>query len=72
MRTSGSKRGFALLAEKDPDAHKRLSAAGGKSAQAQGVAHQFSEAEAREAGRKGGLATQAKKREGEGVRDGTA
>lgn len=56
------KRGFALLAARDPEAHRALSARGAKVAHELGVAHEFDEDEARSAGRKGGLATQAKKK----------
>jgi len=46
-----SKRGFASM---DPARVKELASKGGKAAHAQGVAHQFSPDEAREAGRRGG------------------
>ena len=46
-------RGFASM---DPEKQRRIASKGGKAAHAKGVAHQFSEAEAREAGRKGGVA----------------
>lgn len=48
-----SKRGFASM---DPAKVKELARKGGKAAHAGGAAHQFSEDEARDAGRKGGEA----------------
>ena len=41
----------------DPDKHRSLSIAGGKAAHALGKAHEFTSAEATEAGRRGGLKT---------------
>ena len=51
--TSAKPRGFALMA---PEAHREIARLGGRAAHARGVAHKFSVDEAREAGRKGGLA----------------
>lgn len=51
--TSAKPRGFALMA---PEAHREIARLGGRVAHASGVAHKFSANEAREAGRKGGLA----------------
>ena len=51
--TSAKPRGFALMA---PEAHREIARLGGRAAHARGVAHKFSVYEAREAGRKGGLA----------------
>jgi uncharacterized protein len=49
---SKSKRGFASM---DPEAQREIASKGGRSAHAQGVAHEFeSNEKAREAGRKGG------------------
>lgn len=45
------RRGFAGM---DPEARRAIARAGGRAAHAQGVAHRFTPAEAREAGRKGG------------------
>ena len=45
----------------DPALVSELARKGGKAAQAMGVAHQFTPEEAKVAGRKGGLATRAKK-----------
>lgn len=50
------KKGFALMS---PDRLRAVSRSGGKRAQALGRAHSFSAQEAREAGRKGGLASAA-------------
>jgi hypothetical protein len=46
-----SRRGFAAM---DPEAHRVLSGRGGRAARARGKAHEFTPAEARSAGRKGG------------------
>lgn len=48
-----SNRGFASM---DPAKQRAIAAQGGRAAHAQGVAHEFDSAEAREAGRKGGQA----------------
>ncbi len=48
-----SRRGFASM---DPERQRQIASRGGKAAHASGNAHQFNAAEAREAGRKGGLA----------------
>jgi len=47
------KRGFASM---DPERQKRIASQGGKAAHAKGSAHEFTADEARDAGRKGGLA----------------
>jgi general stress protein YciG len=47
-----SNRGFAAM---DPERQRQIASAGGKAAHLKGSAHEFSSAEAREAGRKGGL-----------------
>jgi general stress protein YciG len=52
-------RGFAAM---DPNLVSELAKRGGKAAHRAGTAHQFTSAEAREAGRKGGMATHAKRR----------
>ena len=46
-----SRRGFASM---DPQRQKEIASAGGRAAHRQGVAHEWSSEEAREAGRKGG------------------
>lgn len=46
-----SNRGFAAM---DPDKQRRIASEGGRAAHRQGVAHEWSRDEAREAGRKGG------------------
>ena len=48
-----SNRGFASM---DKTRQKELASKGGKAAHAKGTAHEFDTTEAREAGRKGGLA----------------
>ena len=52
-RQAPSRRGFASM---DPERQRQIASRGGKAAHASGNAHQFNAAEAREAGRKGGLA----------------
>ncbi len=54
-------RGFAAM---DPQLVSELAMRGGKAAHRAGTAHQFTSAEAREAGRKGGIASHAKRRQG--------
>src|SRR5580698_9549070 len=61
------RRGFAVM---DPKRVSEIASKGGKAAHAAGTAHEFSRDEAREAGRKGGYATHARrkgKRSGEGA-----
>ena len=53
QRQTSSRRGFASM---DPDRQRQIASRGGKAAHASGNAHQFNATEAREAGRKGGLA----------------
>lgn len=48
---STSTRGFAAM---DPERQRRIASEGGRAAHRQGVAHEWSKEEAREAGRKGG------------------
>jgi general stress protein YciG len=55
-------RGFAAM---DPRLVSELAKRGGKAAHRAGTAHQFTSDEARLAGRKGGMATHAKRREKE-------
>lgn len=54
----GRPRGFAAM---DPAVHKEICRKGGVAAHQLGKAHEFSSDEAREAGRKGGLAAKAKR-----------
>jgi general stress protein YciG len=56
-----AKRGFASI---HPDKRREISSKGGKAAHATGRAHQFTQDEARAAGRKGGLATRNRKSPG--------
>ncbi len=58
--TPPRKRGFAALS---PERLRVVSSAGGKAAHAKGVGHEFTSEEAREAGRKGGIATGRKGRD---------
>ena len=57
-----SRRGFAAM---DPDKVREIASKGGKAAHVVGTAHEFTSEEAREAGRKGGLMRQARRREEE-------
>jgi general stress protein YciG len=49
----GQKRGFAAM---DPEEQRAIASMGGKTAHAMGRANEFTEEQAREAGRKGGKA----------------
>ncbi len=57
MSENGRKRGFASLTT---ERRKEIAALGGKTAHAQGVGRQWTQAEAVAAGRKGGLARAAR------------
>lgn len=57
-----STRGFASL---PPEKRREIARKGGRKAQATGQGHTFTSAEAREAGRKGGLASQRKRKQRE-------
>lgn len=52
-KTGGAPRGFAAM---DPAAQRSIASEGGRAAHAKGTAHEFTSAEAAEAGRKGGQA----------------
>jgi general stress protein YciG len=52
-KRSGSKRGFAAM---NTDQQRAIASKGGRAAHARGSAHEFTADEAREAGRKGGVA----------------
>jgi general stress protein YciG len=53
-------RGFAAM---DPDKQRRIASKGGKAAHAKGYAHEWTQDEAREAGRKGGSAAHRNRRQ---------
>jgi general stress protein YciG len=53
-------KGFASI---DPQRQREIASQGGIAAHQKGTAHEFTSEEAREAGRKGGLARAAKRRE---------
>lgn len=53
-REGKSKRGFAAM---DPQRQRDIASEGGRAAHEQGKAHKFTPEEAREAGRKGGMAS---------------
>jgi general stress protein YciG len=54
--TAGSRRSNRGFASMDRSKQKEIASKGGKAAHAKGTAHEFDSGEAREAGRKGGLA----------------
>ncbi|MBO9535604.1 KGG domain-containing protein [Herbaspirillum sp.] len=58
VQTPGNSRGFAAM---DPSKQREIASMGGKAAHAKGAAHEFTSAEAREAGRKGGLNSHGRK-----------
>ncbi|HTQ41797.1 MAG TPA: KGG domain-containing protein [Polyangiaceae bacterium] len=53
MEKAKSRRGFASM---DPELQRTIAHKGGKAAHAMGKAHEFTSEEAKEAGRRGGLA----------------
>jgi len=54
-----SRRGFAAMS---PERQREIASQGGRAAHEQGVAHEWSKDEAREAGKKGGQASGTKRR----------
>ena len=56
-------RGFASM---DRQKQREIASKGGKAAHAKGTAHEWTSEEAREAGRKGGMASHRRRREGDG------
>jgi general stress protein YciG len=64
-----SKRGFASM---DEDKQREIASKGGKAAHEKGTAHEFTSAEAREAGRKGGEASHGGKSSGSASRGGSS
>jgi general stress protein YciG len=54
-----SNRGFASM---DPERQRQIASEGGKAAHEKGTAHEFTSEEAREAGRKGGMARSANRK----------
>ena len=56
-----SNRGFASM---DPQRQREIASEGGRAAHEKGTAHEFTSEEAREAGRKGGMARSANRRSG--------
>lgn len=52
-KSGSSNRGFASM---DPARQREIASQGGRAAHEKGTAHEFSSEEAREAGRKGGMA----------------
>lgn len=54
-------RGFGTMILRDPEYHREIASKGGKTAHKLGVAHQWTSAEAKAAGRKGGLASHARR-----------
>jgi len=64
-----SKRGFASM---DEDKQREIASKGGKAAHEKGTAHEFTSAEAREAGRKGGEASHGGRSSGSASRGGSS
>ena len=64
-----SKRGFASM---DEDKQREIASKGGKAAHEKGTAHEFTSAEAREAGRKGGEASHGGRSGGSASRGGSS
>ena len=64
-----SKRGFASM---DEDKQRETASKGGKAAHEKGTAHEFTSAEAREAGRKGGEASHGGRSSGSASRGGSS
>jgi len=60
-------RGFASM---DRQKQREIASKGGKAAHAKGTAHEWTSEEAREAGRKGGMASHRRRREGDGEGEG--
>ncbi|MGE5520129.1 MAG: KGG domain-containing protein [Candidatus Dadabacteria bacterium] len=58
-KRSSSRRGFAAM---DPERQRQIASQGGRAAHQQGVAHEWSADEARQAGRKGGQNSGTKRR----------
>ena len=58
-----SNRGFAAMS---PERQREIASKGGRAAHEQGVAHQWSSEEARQAGRKGGMNSRGGRREDKG------
>ena len=56
IRSGKSNRGFASM---DPERQRQIASEGGRAAHEKGTAHEFTSEEAREAGRKGGMARSA-------------
>jgi len=64
-----SKRGFASM---DEDKQREIASKGGKAAHEKGTAHEYTSAEAREAGRKGGEASHGGRSSGSASRGGSS
>ena len=58
-------RGFASM---DPAKQREIASKGGKAAHQKGTAHEWTSEEARDAGRKGGIASHRRRREQMGIR----
>jgi uncharacterized protein len=54
---ANSNRGFAAMVNKDPGRQRAIASAGGRRAHQLGTAHEFTHAEAKKAGKKGGQAS---------------
>lgn len=63
MERKRSTRGFAAMS---PERQREIASKGGRAAHQQGVAHQWSSEEARQAGRKGGMNSRGGRRDDKG------
>lgn len=62
-KSGKSNRGFASM---DPERQRQIASEGGRAAHEKGTAHEFTSEEAREAGRKGGMARSANRSKSSG------
>jgi general stress protein YciG len=62
-KSGKSNRGFASM---DPERQRQIASEGGRAAHEKGTAHEFTSEEAREAGRKGGMARSANRSKASG------
>lgn len=62
MANKGGQTGNRGFKSMDPDKQRKIASMGGKAAHMKGTAHEFTSKEARDAGRRGGLARSEKNR----------
>lgn len=68
-KSGKSNRGFASM---DPERQRQIASEGGRAAHEKGTAHKFTSEEAREAGRKGGMARSANRSKTAGNQGGSS